>query len=63
MENEMPLVYHAIKQQGCNCIIENDKSLNENTQGHPKMKPKYKLMQVGWEQKRVLSRDGHKGLD
>jgi hypothetical protein len=27
------------------------------------MKPKSKPMKVGWEQKRVLNQDGHKGLD
>ncbi len=27
------------------------------------VKPKSKLMKARWEQRRVLSRDGHKGLD
>jgi hypothetical protein len=44
MENETPFVCHIIKQQGCDCTIEDDESLNERTQGHPKMKPKSRLM-------------------
>jgi hypothetical protein len=55
MENIMPLVHQAIKQRGCDYIIENNKGLNERTRGHPMMKPMSKLMCVGWEQWRVLS--------
>ncbi len=44
MENEMPLVHHAIERWGCNCIINDNKGLNERTQGHPMMKPMSKLM-------------------
>ncbi len=58
----MPLVHHIIEWQECSYTIENEKILNERTQGHLKMKPKSKLMQVGWEQKKVLSQDGHGGL-
>jgi len=31
MENEMPFIHHAIKQEGCGCIIEDDEILNERT--------------------------------
>jgi hypothetical protein len=27
------------------------------------VKPKFKLMKAGWEQRKVLNWDGHKGLD
>jgi hypothetical protein len=27
------------------------------------LKPMLRLMQAGWEQRKVLKRDGHKGLD
>ncbi len=33
MENETPFVHHIVEWQGCGCIVENDKSLNEKTQG------------------------------
>jgi hypothetical protein len=49
MENKTPFVFYVIKWQGCNYIIKDNKSLNEKTQGHPNMKRKSKLMQVGWE--------------
>jgi hypothetical protein len=44
MKNKMPLVHHSIKQQGCDCIIKDDKSVNGRTWGHPMSKPKLKLM-------------------
>ncbi len=56
----MPFVHHAVKQWGCGYTIEDDKGLNEKIQGHPMLKPMFKLMQVGWK---LLSRDDHKGLD
>jgi hypothetical protein len=62
-ENEMPLIHHIVKQQGCSYIIKNNESLNERTQKHPKTKPKSRLMQAGWEQGKVLNWDGHGGLD
>jgi hypothetical protein len=46
MENETSFIHLLIKCQGCSYIIENNESLNERTQGHPKTKPKSKLMQV-----------------
>jgi hypothetical protein len=49
MENEMSLIHHIVERQGSDYTIEDNKSLNERTQGHPKMKPKSKLMQAGWE--------------
>jgi hypothetical protein len=55
MENETPFVRHIIEQQGCDYIIEVYISLNERTRGHPKTKPKSKLMQVRWEQGKVLN--------
>jgi len=63
MENKMPLIHHVVEQQECGCIIKDDEDLNERTQRHPMMKPMSKLMEVGWEQVRVLSWDDHKGLD
>jgi hypothetical protein len=63
MENKMPLIHHVVQQQECGCIIKDDEDLNEKIQRHPMMKPMSKLMEVGWEQVRVLSRDDHKGLD
>jgi hypothetical protein len=63
LENEMPLVHHIVKQQGCDYTIKDDESLNERTQGHPKMKPKSKLMEAGWEQGKVSNQDGHGGLN
>jgi hypothetical protein len=39
MENKMPLVHHTVEWQKCSCTIEDDKSLNERTQGHLMMKP------------------------
>ncbi len=44
MENEMPFVHHVVKWWGCGCIIEDDKGLNEKTQGYSMMKPMSKLM-------------------
>jgi hypothetical protein len=44
MENEIPFVHHVVKQWGCDCIIEDNKDLNERTQGHPMMKPIFKFM-------------------
>ncbi len=63
MENEAAFVHHVIERQGCGYIIKDDKSLNEKTRGHPKTKPKSKLVQVRWKQGKVLSWDGHGGLD
>jgi hypothetical protein len=63
MENETPFVHHIIEWQGCGCIVKDDKSLNEKTQGHPKMKPKPKLMRAGWEQGKVFSQDSYGGLN
>jgi hypothetical protein len=59
----MPFLHHTVERWGCNCTIEEDKRLNERTQGHLMMKTMSKLMQVGWEQGRILSQDDHKGLD
>ncbi len=59
----MSFIGHVVKQQGCNYTIKDDKSLNERTQRHPKMKPKSRLMQARWDQGRVLNQDGHGGLD
>jgi hypothetical protein len=44
MENEIPLVHHAVKQWEYGCTIENNKDLNERTQGHAMMKPMSKFM-------------------
>jgi hypothetical protein len=44
MENKMPLVHHAIKWWGCGSTIENNKGLNERTQGHSMLKPMSKSM-------------------
>jgi hypothetical protein len=63
MKNEMSLVHNIVERQGCDYTIENNESLNEKTQGHLKTKPKSKLMQAGWEQGKVLNRNGHGGLD
>jgi hypothetical protein len=38
MENEMPLVHHAIEQWGCDYTIKDNKGLNERNQGHPMLK-------------------------
>jgi hypothetical protein len=46
MENEMPRVHQVVKQWGCGCINEDDKSLSERTRGHLMFKPKSKLMQM-----------------
>jgi hypothetical protein len=63
MENETPLVYHVVEWQGCGYTIKDNKNLNEWTRGHPKTKPQSRLMQARWEQKKVLNRDDHGGLD
>jgi len=55
MENKTIFVHHTIEWHGCNCIIEGNESLNERTQRHPMMKPRFKLMQTRWEQGRVLN--------
>lgn len=44
-------------------MIKDDKSLNDRNWGHPMTKPKPKLMHARWKQRRVLSQNGHKGLD
>jgi hypothetical protein len=44
MENETSCVHHIVEWQGCGYIIKNNKSLNERTGGHPKTKPKFKLL-------------------
>jgi hypothetical protein len=62
-ENETPLVRHVVKQQGWNYIIKDNESLNEKTWKHLKMKPKSRLMQARWEQRKVFNWDGHGGLD
>jgi hypothetical protein len=49
MENKTPFVCHVIKRQGCGYTIKENKSLNERTQGHPKTKPKSRLMQMRWK--------------
>jgi len=49
MENKMSFVHHIIERLKCNFIIKDDKSLNKRIQGHPMLKPKLELMQVGWE--------------
>jgi hypothetical protein len=51
------------KMVGMQYIIKNNKSLNEWTQGHPKTKPKSKLMHAKWEQGKVLNWDGHGGFN
>ncbi len=63
MENKTPFIRHIVEWQGCSYTIKDNESLNERTLGHPKMKPKSKLMQVRWEQGKVLNWDGHEGLD
>jgi hypothetical protein len=55
MENETTFVHHIIERQGCGYIMEDDESLNERTQGHPKRKPKSRLMHTRWEQGKVLN--------
>ncbi len=62
-ENKTPLVYHVVEQQGCGYTIKDNKSLNERTKGHPKTKPKFRLMQARWERKKVWSQNDHGGLD
>jgi hypothetical protein len=49
MENEMPLVHHIVERWECGYINEDNKHLNEKTQGHLMLKPKSKLMQMEWE--------------
>jgi hypothetical protein len=49
MENKMPFVHHVIEQWGCGYIDEDDKGLNERTQGHLMLKPESKLMQMEWK--------------
>ncbi len=44
MENEMTFVHHVIEQQGCGYTMEDNERLNDRTQGHPKMKPKSRLI-------------------
>ncbi len=63
MENKTPFVHHIVEWQGCGYTVKDDKNLNEKTQRHPKMKPKSRLMRVGWEQGKVLSWDGHGGFN
>jgi hypothetical protein len=64
MENEMSFVHHTVEQLGCIFICKDTESLNEITWGHPMIKHlEPRLMQLGWEQGRVLNWDGHKGLD
>ncbi len=46
MANEMPRVYHVIERWGCGYTNEDNKGLNERTQGHPMLKPNSKLMHV-----------------
>ncbi len=53
MENKTPLIYHVIEQHGCVYTIKDNKSLNERTRGHPKTKPKSRLMQARWEWRKV----------
>jgi hypothetical protein len=47
MENEIPFLHHIVDLWGCSCTIENNKSLNERTQGHSMMKPMSKLIKSG----------------
>jgi len=63
MENEMPLVHHAVKWWGCGYTNEDDKGLSERTRRHPMLKPKSKLMHAKWEFGKVLGQEDHKGLD
>jgi hypothetical protein len=44
VENKMSFIRHIVEQQGCNCIVEDDKNLNGRTQKHPMLKPKPKFM-------------------
>jgi hypothetical protein len=44
MENEMPVIHHAIEQWGCGYTNKDNKSLSEKTQGHLTLKPKSKFM-------------------
>jgi hypothetical protein len=44
MENKTPFIRHIVEWQGCSYTIKDNESLNERTLGHPKMKPKSKLM-------------------
>jgi hypothetical protein len=45
MENEMPLIHHAVEWWGCNYTNEDGKGLSGRTQGHLMLKTKSKLMQ------------------
>ncbi len=58
MENEMPFEHHVVEWQGCSYPIKDNESLNKKTEGHLKTKPKSKLLHVGWEQGKILSRNG-----
>jgi len=49
MENEMPLMHHVVEWWGCGYTLEDDKGLNERTQGLLMLKPMSKLMQTRWE--------------
>jgi hypothetical protein len=49
MENEMPLIHHVVEWWGCGYTLEDDKALNERTQGLLMLKPMSKLMQTRWE--------------
>jgi hypothetical protein len=42
----MPPVHHAVERWGCDYTIKDDKGLNERSQGHPMLKPMFKLMQA-----------------
>ncbi len=44
MENKTQFVRHIVKQQGCNYTIEDNESLNERNERHPKTKPNFKMM-------------------
>jgi hypothetical protein len=46
MENEMPRVHHVIERWVRGYTNEDNKGLNEKTQGHPMLKPKSRLMHV-----------------
>jgi hypothetical protein len=63
MENEIPLIHHAIEWQGCDCIIKDDKSLNEKVRKYLMTQSTSKLMKARWEQRKILNWDGHKGLN
>jgi hypothetical protein len=44
MENKIPFIHHVVEQWRCNYTDEDDKGLNERTQGYSMLKPKSKLM-------------------